>query len=142
MLIPLSQATVFGGTCTLIGTSTNLVVSGLQEQYFKGKPEFQFGFWDITPYGVPYAIWGMAYILLFSKWLLPGEDSETGRSDMISGLYVPEESYLVGKLARTSDLCKDGKAKLTAVAAKGHPAHPAPYDYIIQAGDTLYVTGG
>jgi hypothetical protein len=55
----MSHATVFGGTCTLIGTSTNLVISGLQEaKYGTKNPENVFGFFTITPWGVPYAIWG------------------------------------------------------------------------------------
>jgi di/tricarboxylate transporter len=54
----MSFATVLGGTCTLIGTSTNLVVSGLQEAKYGSKnPEYVFGFFTITPWGVPYAIW-------------------------------------------------------------------------------------
>lgn len=59
LLIPMSFATVLGGTCTLIGTSTNLVVAGLQlEKYGAKNPEFVFGFFTITPWGLPYAIWG------------------------------------------------------------------------------------
>lgn len=58
LLIPMSFATVLGGTTTLIGTSTNLVVSGLQEAKYGSKnPENVFGFFTITPWGVPYAIW-------------------------------------------------------------------------------------
>lgn len=59
LLLPMSHATVLGGTCTLIGTSTNLVISGLQEaKYGTKNPENVFGFFTITPWGVPYAIWG------------------------------------------------------------------------------------
>lgn len=59
LLIPMSFATVLGGTCTLIGTSTNLVVSGLQlEKYGTSNPEYVFGFFTITPWGIPYAVWG------------------------------------------------------------------------------------
>lgn len=54
----MSFATVLGGTCTVIGTSTNLVVSGLQlEKYGTKNPENVFGFFTITPWGIPYAIW-------------------------------------------------------------------------------------
>jgi di/tricarboxylate transporter len=71
LLIPLSYATVLGGTVTLIGTSTNLVVAGLQEERYKDMGEegkqYIFGFFDLAPYGIPYAIWGMAYIVLFSR---------------------------------------------------------------------------
>jgi di/tricarboxylate transporter len=65
LLIPMSFATVLGGTCTLIGTSTNLVVAGLQEaKYGTKNPENVFGFFTITPWGLPYAIWVSCFVLL------------------------------------------------------------------------------
>ena len=65
MLMPLSIAAVLGGTCTLIGTSTNLVVSGAQQaRYAKTDPaNGQFKIFDIAPYGVPYAIWGFLFVI-------------------------------------------------------------------------------
>jgi Na+/H+ antiporter NhaD/arsenite permease-like protein len=55
----MTHATVLGGTCTLIGTSTNLVIAGLQqEKYGTTNPENVFGFFTITPWGIPYAVWG------------------------------------------------------------------------------------
>jgi di/tricarboxylate transporter len=53
LLIPLSYASIFGGTCTLIGTSTNLVIAGLQSRRYAGTPDATFNFFDITPYGLP-----------------------------------------------------------------------------------------
>ena len=54
LLIPLSFATVLGGTCTLIGTSTNLVVSGLQAEMAKKDPTIPvFQFFTITVRGDP-----------------------------------------------------------------------------------------
>jgi di/tricarboxylate transporter len=67
LLIPLSYAAIFGGTCTLIGTSTNLIVHGLLQQ----KPGYTgFGFFELTWVGVPCAIVGALYVLIFSRWLL------------------------------------------------------------------------
>lgn len=65
VLIPLSYASVLGGTCTLIGTSTNLVVSARQsDRYRRSDPRnAQFRIFDIAPYGVPYAIWGFIWIV-------------------------------------------------------------------------------
>jgi di/tricarboxylate transporter len=69
----MSFATVLGGTVTLIGTSTNLVVSGLQqEKYGTSDPSKVFEFFTITPYGVPYAVWGASIhcsrVRAFSCW--------------------------------------------------------------------------
>ncbi|WIA31323.1 hypothetical protein OEZ86_002225 [Tetradesmus obliquus] len=139
LLIPMSFATVLGGTVTLIGTSTNLVVSGLQqEKYGTTDPSKVFQFFTITPYGLPYAIWGMAYIILFSKWLLPGEDAA---DDLNYGLLVPRTSPLVGRTAKAAGLA-GGKLTITGIS-KGHRTPAVPYtpDMIIHEGDTLFVTG-
>ena len=67
LMIPLSYAAIFGGTCTLIGTSTNLVVNGLMTQaHQRGM-----GLFDLAWVGVPCALVGICYVLLFSRKLLP-----------------------------------------------------------------------
>ncbi len=68
LMIPLSYATILGGTCTLIGTSTNLVVHGL---LVKHAPELAMNLFDLAWVGVPSAILGLAYILLVGRNLLP-----------------------------------------------------------------------
>ncbi len=68
LLIPLSYASMLGGTCTLIGTSTNLVVAGLVRSDTNLEP---LGFFDIAWIGVPCTIVGLLFVVLFSKWLLP-----------------------------------------------------------------------
>jgi len=68
LLIPLSYAALLGGTCTLIGTSTNLVVNGLVKSHTQMDP---LGFFDIAWVGVPCTILGILFVVLFSRWLLP-----------------------------------------------------------------------
>jgi di/tricarboxylate transporter len=68
-LIPLSYAAVLGGSCTLIGTSTNLLVNDMAS--VAGQPRF--GMFEITPVGVAVAIAGGLYLLLFSKYLIRGD---------------------------------------------------------------------
>src|SRR4030042_592454 len=65
--IPISYATILGGVCTLIGTSTNLVVHGLLIK--NGFPGFSF--FEISKFGIPITLIGLAYLLLFSNRLLP-----------------------------------------------------------------------
>jgi di/tricarboxylate transporter len=68
-LIPLSYATIFGGTCTLIGTSTNLVVHGMMlDRGIEGL-----GFFEIAKVGIFIALIGFIYLNIFSNRLLPGE---------------------------------------------------------------------
>lgn len=68
LLIPLSYASILGGLCTLIGTSTNLVVNDLYQQR-AGVPAL--GFFEITRLGLPCALVGLAYLLLAGRRLLP-----------------------------------------------------------------------
>ena len=68
LLIPLSYASILGGACTLIGTSTNLVVNGwlMQEAGCPGL-----GMFELARVGLPCAVIGIGFIMLFGKWLLP-----------------------------------------------------------------------
>jgi di/tricarboxylate transporter len=73
-LIPLSYAAVLGGCCTLIGTSTNLLVSDMAA--VAGQPRF--GIFEITPVGVAVAIAGGLYLLLFAGRLIRADDATPG----------------------------------------------------------------
>lgn len=76
-LIPLSYVTILGGICTLIGTSTNLVIdSMIQDAGMKGLGMFELG-----KVGIFIAIAGIIYLLLFSKRLLPAERPEQLKED-------------------------------------------------------------
>src|SRR5690606_30411327 len=65
--IPLSYAAIVGGTCTLIGTSTNLVVFGMLDEPVRN----QLGMFTIAAVGVPITLAALTYVLLASKRLLP-----------------------------------------------------------------------
>jgi di/tricarboxylate transporter len=72
LFMPLSYGAVLGGLCTLIGTSTNLVVQGLLQEARRGDPSVPlFEFFTLGVIGLPVAIVGITYIVLVSKWLLP-----------------------------------------------------------------------
>lgn len=77
LYMPMAFAATFGGACTLIGTSTNLVVKGAMEK--AGLPPM--GFFDITWVGIPCAIGGASFILLFSRYLLPDRKPALSLSD-------------------------------------------------------------
>lgn len=67
LLIPLSYAAQFGGVCTLIGTSTNLLVSAISERHGTGA----FRMFEFTPFGVLLTLTGLLYLAVGSRWLLP-----------------------------------------------------------------------
>ena len=73
-LIPLSYAAVLGGCCTLIGTSTNLLVNDMAS--VAGQPRF--GMFEITPVGVSVAVAGALYLFLFSGRLMKVDEKPKG----------------------------------------------------------------
>ncbi len=81
LLMPLSFATILGGLCTLIGTSTNVIVAGLMKDAVKaGQIDHTLGFFTLTWVGVPCAIAGIAYMVIASRWLLPERRAALRRS--------------------------------------------------------------
>jgi di/tricarboxylate transporter len=78
LFIPLSYAAILGGTCTLIGTSTNLVINGmlLADRQHRGL-----GMFEIGAVGLPVAVVGIGYVLLVSRWLLPRRKAAFATTD-------------------------------------------------------------
>ncbi|MFZ5496788.1 MAG: SLC13 family permease [Verrucomicrobiota bacterium] len=105
-LIPLSYASVLGGTCTLIGTSTNLVVNGILVD--RGEPAMTM--LEISSVGVPAAVIGGLYLAIAGKYLLPARESLTSiltdaeRREYLTEAFVPPGSPLIGKSLKTAGL--------------------------------------
>ncbi len=77
LLIPLSYSAILGGTCTLIGTSTNLVVNGL----WISEGGAGLGMFDLAWVGIPVALAGLAYMILVGSHLLPDNKQDKGLFD-------------------------------------------------------------
>ncbi|WOD41376.1 SLC13 family permease [Nodosilinea sp. E11] len=105
LMIPLSYAAIMGGMCTLIGTSTNLVVNGLliAETDLPGLRMF-----DLVPVGVPCAIAGSLMLILAQRWLLPSrKPAITGTDDpreYTVEMVVEDGSPLAGKTVEKAGL--------------------------------------
>ncbi len=112
-LIPLSFASILGGTCTLVGTSTNLLVDSIAQR--EGLPAF--GIFDITGVGVLLAISGLLYLLIFGWWLLPDREEPSfrppaGGRRFLTEAIVPVKSRLIGKPIAETELARHRVLKL------------------------------
>ncbi|MEL6402605.1 MAG: SLC13 family permease [Cyanobacteria bacterium J06626_4] len=105
LMIPLSYASIFGGLCTLIGTSTNLVVSGL---LIEATDHPGLGIFDVTPVGLPCAIAGLVYLFVGQRWLLPTRKPVMGERDDMRQytveMVVAPRSPLAGKTVEQAGL--------------------------------------
>lgn len=154
LLVPLSFSSILGGTCTLIGTSTNLVVVGLLNDRYPDNTDINIGLFDLGKYGVPIALIGMSYILIASPFLLPGgsassssEGSETvnamAQSDILLGARLTRWSTAAGRSVKRSGLRDTGGIFLVSVlrAATGNMHRAVGQDFVLNVGDILYFTG-
>jgi di/tricarboxylate transporter len=141
MLIPLSFASIFGGTCTYIGTSTNVLVSGIAVQ--SGLEPF--GMFQLLPFGIILVVVGIGYMLLIGIKILPknrqNEDLEEkfGMREYLTEIEIQDNTDSVGKTIMESPLVKDLKIDILEVQRKGIRYNLPPGDFILYADDILKV---
>ena len=141
-LIPLSYAAVFGGTLTLIGTSTNLVLQGLLlESGHSGMTMFQIGM-----IGLPAAVIGILYMATIGYRLLPSrpdvEDTLASSSrEYLISVRVAENCPIVGKSVEEAGLRNLTGLYLFEIARGGELITPVSASEKIRAGDRLIFTG-
>ncbi|HEY5778141.1 MAG TPA: SLC13 family permease, partial [Terrimicrobiaceae bacterium] len=109
LLMPLAFGSILGGTCTLIGTSTNVAVSGYLERAGL-KP---IGFFELTPVGLLIVLVGTAYLAFLGRYLLPDNPpinltEDYGLREYLSEILIKEKSPLSQQTIRDSDLGKLG----------------------------------
>ncbi len=137
LLIPLSYAAIFGGTLTLIGTSTNLIINSFVED--AGLPSLSF--FSPTMIGLAVLVGGVL-ILIPLSYLLPSHD-EQGQEELPYFLEakVQSDSPLVGRSISENNLRALRKLFLAEVIRNGESLPSVDPDFILQAGDRLLFCG-
>lgn len=142
LLIPLSYASQFGGVCTLVGTSTNLVVNSLAV----GAGLASFGMFDFGKLGLILVATGTVYLLTVGWWLLPSRSSPPSLEDAyalreyVCSLRVPPDAKVVGRTIQQSAIETRGGTRIVEIV-RGEARLIGRPEHVIQAGDTLMLEG-
>lgn len=141
LLIPLSYAAILGGTCTLIGTSTNLIINGL----LLSEVGIPLGMFEPAYVGIPVAIIGFIYMMTLGRQLLPDtqsalstfEDTRKYTIEMIVG----EESPLIGQSIEDAGLRQLPGLFVAEIVRDGTILAAVEPDEVLQKDDRIIFTG-
>lgn len=141
-LMPLSFAAILGGVITLIGTSTNLVVSGLLEA--SGRPGF--GMFELTPIGLPVAIVGAIVLIIAAPWLLPDRiparrQAEVQLREFVVGMQVRPGGPIDGRTVEQAGLRSLRGLFLVEIARSGEVIAPVGPTTVLRGTDRLTFVG-
>ncbi|MBL9142176.1 MAG: SLC13 family permease [Verrucomicrobiaceae bacterium] len=138
-LIPLSYFAIAGGMCTIIGTSTNLVVNGIVKQ--KGLHAFQM--FDIAPLGITLSLGILVFMVLFGRRMLPERpslavliDSESSHEFLIAAI-IGQDSQLVNATLGKSPLGAMKRLRLIEVRRSGNRVETPLNELQFEAGDRV-----
>ncbi|WP_417212938.1 SLC13 family permease [Bizionia sp.] len=139
LLMPISFAALFGGTCTLIGTSTNILVSSYAKQY--GLEPF--GMFEFSQAALCLLVVGFLYIFLISPLLLPKNKKPDALTleakEYITELMVAEDCSDINKLISESALTNDYKISVLSILRNGYLLYDLNPETTIKQGDILKV---
>lgn len=142
LLIPLSYASIFGGTCTLLGTSTNILASGMIE-----KQGFEpLGMFEITSIGVPLLICGTIYLATVGRHLLPDREtlmsilSEQERKEFITEVFVKEGSQMIGTTVGESNWYRKHGFRVMEIIRNGVALGENSQNKTLRQGDRLVLS--
>jgi len=141
LLMPLSFSALFGGVCTLIGTSTNILVSSIAVKH--GQPPF--GMFEFTPFGIVILVVGSLYMLLIGVRLIPEQKMEPdlrkqfGIGDYLVEIILEPDALSVGTVLGDSPLLRDLAIRSVDVYRDGGRLESPQEKLVLQAGDHLKV---
>ena len=142
LLMPLSFAAIFGGTCTLIGTSPNLVVSSIAKSH--GLPPF--AMFEFTHFGVITLLAGTAYMLTVGRLLLPGRrragqlTRNFGMAKYLAEIVLLPEAPAVGKTIAESPMMTELEIEILSLTRGSEVFTLPPATTVLREGDLLLVS--
>ncbi|NRA42796.1 MAG: SLC13 family permease [Pseudomonadales bacterium] len=141
LMIPLSYSAILGGTLTLIGTSTNLVVNG-QYQALTGQPSL--GLFSITMISLPVVIAGLLFIWLVFPKILPDRSAKNAFANLREftlEVSVAQNGPLVGKTVEQAGLRNLRRVYLVEIERNGSIVTAVPSQEVLKGGDRLVFAG-
>lgn len=142
-LIPVSYASILAGTCTLIGTSTNIIISDLSVSFgYDGLSMF-----ELSTLGVPLAIAGIVFLYFIAPKVLPAlanpicQLQDSTHRQYLAELKIPQKSNLIGKSAGNIFGGKYSSINVIELIKKSHIYHPNRDKIAITAEDILLLKG-
>lgn len=141
LLIPLSYASILGGMCTLIGTSTNILVSGIAEE--NGLPGFSV--FTLAPVGLVLLVIGVVYLTYLGGRLLPNREAEESLADQfalhdyLAEIVIPDNSQLADQRIMDSAIVRELDMDIIEVRRGKDLFTLPPGDFRLIEGDTLKV---
>lgn len=141
LLIPLSFASIMGGMCTLIGTSTNILVSGIAEE--AGLPGFSV--FTLAPIGIVILTIGLIYLTYLGNTLLPNREAEESLAeqfalhDYLAEILIPQDSRLADTRIMDSAIVRELDMDIIEVRRGEDRFTLPPGDFRLSAKDTLKV---
>ena len=141
-LMPLSYAAILGGMITIIGSSTNLLVSDSLKRY----SNIEISFFEFAIPGTIIAFCGLIYIILFSKFLLTDRSPisnqlvKDGKNNFITKIIINDNSKLIGKKANEGTLEGLENSKILMIQRGEHAEHGPFYSFILEQGDILVIS--
>jgi len=143
LLMPISFASMFGGICTLIGTSTNILIGSIAESH--GLEPF--GMFEFTSLGLVFVVIGTLYMVLIGVRLIPerrkDEDltNRFGLGNYLTEVILSPEAKSVGKTVEEAPLVKDLGVEILEVRREGKRLQLPQSKTILKANDILKVIG-